>query len=473
MEEFKGPRLFFYNLSSAGHALFERIFVVYTLIFFLPPDEYTKIIGGTMKIFLPENLIFGLIPIFGFILILGRAVDAVADPLIASLSDRSKSKLGRRRIFLLVGGLPLALSTVLIFFPPFPPGNLMNAFYLALVCGSFWFFYTVYVAPYISLIPELKRTERGRQGVATWQAIFMLVGAILVLLVGPNLQNLFLGFGQVKAYQYTIIVLSIVGCIFLYFAVFAVDEKKYSNAAPSSVPLFESIKTTLKNKYFIIFLLANMTFWYIFNTISMSIKHIAATMSGFRFPENLSDIEAVKDILAKQNNCEFLYMVCFFGGAFIFFIVNWFLGKKINKKYIMLIGLILFAFSIIGIALTGIVPVDPVIWAYIFFFLCGYPVSVFLVMPNVFISESCDYDFKQTGQRREAMYFGVHGFFVKFNLAIASAVAATLLAFFGKSASNPLGIRLSLIVSAVVAVIGFFILLKYPLNLKKESEQTE
>ena len=77
MEEFKGPRLFLYNLSSTGHAIFERIFVVYTLIFFLPPDEYTKFIGYNMKIFLPENLIFGLIPVFGIILILGRAVDAI------------------------------------------------------------------------------------------------------------------------------------------------------------------------------------------------------------------------------------------------------------------------------------------------------------------------------------------------------------------------------------------------------------
>ena len=190
MEELKGSRLFFYNLSSAGHAIFERIFVVYTLIFFLPPDEYTKIIGYNMKVFLPDNLIFGLIPIFGIILILGRVVDAVADPIIASLSDRSKSKIGRRRVFLLFGGLPLALSTVLIFFPPFPPGNFMNAFYLALICGFYFFFYTVYVAPYIALIPELKHNERDRQGMTTWQAVFMLIGAILVLLVGPILQNL-------------------------------------------------------------------------------------------------------------------------------------------------------------------------------------------------------------------------------------------------------------------------------------------
>ena len=59
MEKIKKPRLFLYNLSSAGHAIFERIFVVYTLVFFMPPDEYTRIAGYDMKIFLPEKLIFG------------------------------------------------------------------------------------------------------------------------------------------------------------------------------------------------------------------------------------------------------------------------------------------------------------------------------------------------------------------------------------------------------------------------------
>jgi GPH family glycoside/pentoside/hexuronide:cation symporter len=104
------------------------------------------------------------------------------------------------------------------------------------------------------------------------------------------------------------------------------------------------------------------------------------------------------------------------------------------------------------------------------FCLSGFPVAIFLVMPNVFISEICDLDFKQTGERREAMYFGVHGFFVKFILALSAATLAFFYSTFGKDIANPLGVRLTIVAAAVVVVIGFLVFLNYPLlETKKDS----
>jgi len=114
------------------------------------------------------------------------------------------------------------------------------------------------------------------------------------------------------------------------------------------------------------------------------------------------------------------------------------------------------------IALTGLVPVDPVVWGLVVFALFGFPTAVLLVLPNVFISELCDYDFRRTGERREAMYFGVHGFFLKLNLGVSAGLIAFFYSFFGKDIANPLGVRLALVAAAVVALVGLVVLIRYP-----------
>jgi GPH family glycoside/pentoside/hexuronide:cation symporter len=450
MEEFKGPRRLFYNLSNAGQAICDSIILFFAADFFIPPKE--KLAAG-MKQFLSDQVFLGVLTVVGVVMIFGRIVDAIADPLVASWSDSSKSKLGRRRMFLIFGGLPLAVSTALVFFPPVPATSWINAIYLAVISGIYFFFYTVYVAPYIALIPELGHTEKQRINLTTVQAAFALVGGVLVLILGPQLISIFSGAGPVGSIQLTIIVLCVIAAVLLYTSVFAVDEKRFSNAKPSSVSLVQSIKTTLKNKPFIIFLITNMTFWFIFNTVRAALRHIVPTII------NASLVNAEGDIS--------LFNTVIFGSAFVFFILVWFITKKIDKKKIYMTGLISFGFLFILIGLLGILPGDPKIWAFILFGLCGFPVAVFLVLQNVFISELCDKDYQETGERREAMYFGVHGFFLKIILGLSFATLSFLFLAFGKDIENPLGVRLTVIVAGIIAIIGFIVFFLYP-SLKKQ-----
>ena len=171
MEEFKGPRWWLYNMSNAGQALFDTLFMVFYASFLLPPAE--KISEGMIQ-FISNQTFFGVLTILGLIMIFGRVIDAIADPLIAFLSDKSKSKFGRRRFFLMIGGLPLAICAVLIFFPPVASTSFINAIYLAVIFGLFFFFYTMYVAPYIALIPEFGHTEKERLNITTMQGYFAL-----------------------------------------------------------------------------------------------------------------------------------------------------------------------------------------------------------------------------------------------------------------------------------------------------------
>jgi GPH family glycoside/pentoside/hexuronide:cation symporter len=442
MEEFKGKRFFLYNLSTAGGVLLDSIWLTFAIAFLLPPKE--KVAEGMIP-FISNERFFGIITVLGAVMLFGRIIDAVADPLVASWTDRSTSRFGRRRFFLIIGGLPLAISTVLIFFPPTPYTSFINGIYLAIVFGFYFFFFTVYVVPYLALIPELGHNEKARIGITTAQGYFSLIGSAAAMIGGPLLLTFFRqNTGYVESYRKMVICLATLGAILLYAAVFAVDEKRFSNAKPSNVPLVDSFKKTLKNKFFIIYLLAYMPLWFLFNIVRSSAIPIVITLMG-------------ADEAFASNMFTILFVI-----AAICFPLAGFLTRIRGKKVIIIISLGLFSIFSILLSLTGLVPVNPKLWGLVIVGLMGLPTAALIIIPNVILSELCDIDYKKTGERREAMYFGVQGFFMKLNLGLSTASLALLYSIFGKDISNPLGVRLALVLGSIVAILGLIIMTRYP-----------
>ena len=442
MEDFKGVRRFLYNFSTAGWNMIDSILMTFYVAFLLPPKE--KIAEGMIQ-FIPNRRYLGVITVLGAIMIFGRIVDAVADPLVASWSDRSRSPLGRRRKFLLLGALPLGVSVILIFFPPIPATSLKNGLYLALVFGMYFFFFTVYVGPYLSLIPELGHTNKERIGLTTSQAYFSLIGAGIVMVGGPLLLGHFMKTSSpVISYRKMAVIFALTGVMLAYLAVIVVDEKRFSGAKPSTTPLLTSFKKTISSRPFVIYLISNIALWFLFNIVRSSAIHIGVTLlkGDEAFASNMFGILIVSAA------------VCFpFVGI---------LARKYGKKLTMILGLLTFSILSVIISLSGLTFVNARVWGLTTIALMGFPVAIILVIPNVLLSDLCDLDFAVTGERREAMYFGVQGFFMKLNLGISTATLALLYSAFGKDISNPLGVRLALIAGSAVALIGLAAMVKYP-----------
>jgi GPH family glycoside/pentoside/hexuronide:cation symporter len=448
MEEFKGKRLFLYNLSTAGWVLLDSIWLTFAIAFLLPPKER---VDEGMIAFVSNERFLGIITVLGAVMFLGRLVDAIADPLVASWTDRSTSRFGRRRFFLMIGGLPLALSTVLIFFPPVLHTSYINGFYLAIVFGFYFFFFTIYVVPYLALIPELGHQEKARIGIATAQGYFSIIGSAIVMIGGPLLLTFFKqNTDYVDSYRKMVICLAIFGALLLYTAVFAVDEKRFSDARPSQVPLRGSFKKTVRNKAFIIYLFANISLWFLFNIVRSSAIPIVITLMG-----------------ADETFAGNMFTVLFVIAVLCFPLVG-FLTRIRGKKVMMMISLGLFAIFSVFLSLTGMIPVNPKIWGLVFVGLMGFPAAILMIIPNVILSELCDVDYKKTGERREGMYFGVQGFFMKLNLGLSTASLALLYSIFGKDISNPLGVRLAPLLGSAVAILGLIIMTRYPEKQIKE-----
>ncbi len=448
MQQFKGIRRLLYNGSTAGWTLLDSIFMTFYVAFLLPPKE--RIAEGMIP-FISNKTFLGVFTVLGTIMIFGRIVDAVADPLVAFWSDRSKSRIGRRRLFLIIGAIPLTLFPVLLFFPPVAGISWVNNLYFALVFGGYFLAFTLYVGPYLALIPDLGHTDKQRLGMTTAQGYFSLIGSGIVMIGGPLLLAGFMkSVSPLIAYRRMAMILAVPGLILASLAIFAVDEKKFSDAKPSSIPFKDSFVQTVKSRPFVLYLIANMALWFLFNIIRSSSIPVALTLAK-----------------ADEAFASTMFTVIF-GAAAVFFPLVWFLGKRIGKKLTMLLGLGSFAVFAVLFALTGAVGQNAKLWALVSGGLMGFPVAVLLIVPNVILSELCDADVKKTGERREAMFFGVQGFFMKLNLGVSTAVLALMYSVFGKDISDPLGVRMAPIIGSVVALIGFFVLLKYPETKKEE-----
>ena len=103
----------------------------------------------------------------GALLLVGRVVDGFAEPVVGFLSDRARTRFGRRRPFVAVGAPIMVLALLGLFFPPFGPGHTFEtSVYLVGLSTLFWCAFTMVGAPYLALLPEIARTTDARTRIA-------------------------------------------------------------------------------------------------------------------------------------------------------------------------------------------------------------------------------------------------------------------------------------------------------------------
>ena len=86
-----------YSFGMAGFQIPDRIVVAIALYYYLPPP------GRGLAPPVSQEIFLGVLTVFGLAMLVGRVFDALADPLVGYASDRSRSRLGRRRSFLVYG----------------------------------------------------------------------------------------------------------------------------------------------------------------------------------------------------------------------------------------------------------------------------------------------------------------------------------------------------------------------------------
>jgi len=434
-----GMNMFLYTFGAIGMSVVDRVMAGWAYYYYAP----TEGLKGVVPLASPL--------VVSSIFFLGRFLDTFIDPGVAYYSDKCKSPRGRRMPFMLWGGLPLAVSMALLFFAPVRGMSVWNAVYFAVTLSFFYFMFSFYVCPYLGLLPELGRTPKDRMNLSSLQGFFTLAGTVIAMVGAPMLLAKF-------NYNYRImaVIMAGVAMVAFYAPVIGVDEKKYCTPAPEShLSIVETILSTLKNKPFVIYLVGNLSFWFGFNIITSCVPYY------------------VTGLLKLKEGDAMKYFAIALSVAFVCIPIVNFMTSRVCKRNIMIFALAMFMVLLPSIYFFGSknLPIDPVMFSYIIIALIGIPLSTLFIVPNAIVADLTDYDEKFTGLRREAIYFGTQGFFLKITLGLSTFLMGLLFKFFGKSLDHPLGIQLTGIVGGVFALTGVIAFLFFPQDLVAHADK--
>jgi GPH family glycoside/pentoside/hexuronide:cation symporter len=414
-----------YGVGAGGWSLIDRIMVTWLFYFYV----VTPIKGE-------KALVSGVI--FGIIMFLGRVVDAVADPLVARWSDNLDSRLGRRVPFMLYSGVLYTAVFIALFYPPTAGESAINNVYLTLMLGIYFALFTAYVCPYLALLPELARTNEDRVDLATYKAIFSILGVAGAAIGGGILIDKLGNYGMIW-------IMAAIGLLLLYVPVL-IRERDYARSEPATLGLIDALVTTFKNRPFVIYLAGMVAFNLGFTIVTLNIPPYVTVLLG------------------GTEGDTAIYFGLVLGVALLTFpLVNIF-SKKYGLKAVMLSSLTLLFIFLPGIYFLGkpLFGLAPAHFGYILMGFLGIPVSSIFVVPDAIVAAVSDLEERLTGQRREGMYFGAQGFISKLAIGLSSVITGFLLDYFGKTAAQPLGIQLTGPVAAFFVLIGAIIFIYYP-----------
>lgn len=374
-------------------------------------------------------------------LTVGRVIDAIADPLIGYWSDRTRTRWGRRKPFILVGGPLFALMFALMWLPPVQQADalpsLWNAVYLALTASAFFFAFTVVVCPYLAMLPEITADPAERVSLGTWQGGFNVLGTVGGMVLAGYL---------VGAYGYRTMAVVLAPILLICLWIPLLVPTPVQAAAPCDFDLRRAIFSTLRNPWFPPYVFSQVCLW-----LSLSVV-LAAALSMVKGLAGVGDDQAGLPVAAAL----------LVAGAL--FPAMRPVAMRTGKRRLLLWGTIWFAVMMLPLMLLGRLPLPLSVFgqAVLIMGLAGPSVATLFALPNAMVADIVDHDESLTGQRREAIYFGVQGLLVKAGMGVGTGTAGLLLKWFGDTPQAPGGFIACPLLAMLLAGAAALILTRYP-----------
>lgn len=426
-----------YALGQMGWSILSGIVIVWLVWFYFPPADVD------IAAYIPREAVFGVFTVIGIITMLGRLMDAVTDPLIASLSDGSRNPKGRRIPFMAKAAIPFTLLTLLVYFSPVSSTSWVNVIFLAVTLLLYYVFFTLYVTPYYALTAELSRTPGDRIDLSTYTALTWFIG-YMIASAASYIWPIFASNGMplVWAIRLTFAILAVIALILLLVPVFAIDEKKFVDSTPTELNPIQAIKDTFGNHNFLIFEIFFLAY------------NIALTVF------QTGNVYYVTVLLGLKESAVSLVTIGSGLITFAFYPVVNILSKKFGKKLLCIVGMICLVSAYLYCSFLGQFPFPPVVQVIFFALLAGVGLSIFGILPNAIAADIAAEDSKATGQSKEGMYYAVQTFMSKLGQMVAMVLFSSLL-LLGKDPGNDLGVRLTGVVAAGLGLVALLIFFRF------------
>ena len=406
-----------FTLGAVGRSGLYTLMSMFTLVFFQNGAGLTLGQGTT-------------------IILIGRIFDAINDPMMGMIVDRTKSRWGKMRPYLLFSPVPIAITTILLFTAPFEDGS-TAAFVWALVTYILWgVAFTVQDVPFWGLSSVITPLESERTSFISTARLGSTFGGILPALLVPILYQSNLGYN--KGFFISALLFALLGCG-LSILIFFVSKERVPKM--DHTPSFKETFVVLgKDKLLIIVIFAA-----ILGSTMVTANQCADYIGNYLIIQNYTDFSkifdaagnllpnvdaaAAYDFWIPRGTIVTTLTVAIGVGMVPAMALFPVLRKKLSLKQIY-IGSAAFGFivhALCYLVFSGDVTNISIILLWVFLFLMGLPLGIYNVITYALIADAVDYMEWKTGERHEGVCFSFQTFLSKVNAAIATFVFGQIL----------------------------------------------
>ncbi|WP_218309284.1 glycoside-pentoside-hexuronide (GPH):cation symporter [Alteromonas antoniana] len=408
-------------------------------------DTASNFIFQTVMLFLTFYYtdIVGLSPAaVGSMFLIVRIFDAVTDPMMGALADRTRTRWGSYRPYLLWLALPFAICSVIAFTsPPLPEtGKFAYAF------GTYALLMLMYTAiniPYSALGGVMSADANERVSIQSYRFVFAMGGGLIVTLFMLPLVEYFGQGDDAAGYQGAMILMSVIGMV-LFLLCFLGTRERVKPSNEVAVPYTQQLKALWQNDQCRVLCV------------------VAVVLLTGMVLRNTLAIYYVKYVLQRPDD-----VTLFVTAGMIGSIIGCALANPAARRFckIKVYTFLQIASAVICI-LNYFVPADAWLLAVSLHFLWGLLLQMATPLLWAKIADVVDYGEHKTGVRMTGVTYSTVVFFIKVGLALGGAMAGWLLAFYGYEANVlservSAGIVISFCILPAIASLGVAIIMRW------------
>ena len=354
----------------------------------------------------------------GGVLLIGKLWDALNDPLVGWLSDRTNSPWGRRYPWMMLGVIPLALLFGLQWFVP-PVGHQWGLFiYYTLVIFALYTAFTAVALPFTALAPELTQDYNERTSLISFKSAFSIGGSLFSLILAQVI------FSLVDDSARKFLLLGISASLFIilpvYLCVWGTRRSYRQIQAPppsdSALSLGQQIRLVLSNRPFLILIGIYLCSWLAVQVTAAVVPYFVINWMG------LPERHATQMALAAQ------------GTALLMMFVWSHVAQRWGKKFPYFLGVPIWLIAQLGLFLLQPHQVGLM---YVYAVMLGIGIACAYLVPAAMLPDLIELDQLHTQQRREGIFYGFLIQMQKLAIALALFLVGKILDWSGFLVTTP------------------------------------
>lgn len=342
----------------------------------------------------------------GTIMLIARVWDMISDPIMGIIADRTKTRWGKFRPYILWMALPYSILAILTFSTP-DLGNTGKIIYAGVTYLLLMTVFTAINLPYSSLGAVMTSNSNERAGLNSYRFIFAFIGQFIVTGTALSLALYFGNGDNAKGYQYTLILFAIVSFI-LFMITFITTKERVEPPKEQKTDLKKDFKNLFSNKPWVILFFVGIISFVMFAMQNLSIayyfKYYIADETGVQLFNVIGTIALIAGIPFSKP-----------------------LAKKFGNKNVFLASSLISGMFFI---LLYIPSSEDISLIYIFNILAKLTYAPAVPLLWTMLADTADYSEWKNGRRATGLVFSAATFAQKAGWGIGGALAGWILALY-------------------------------------------